>query len=99
MWAATYGLMGGLCQIARLPEALNMAQSKRRCGRFPLERLEVFDSAQRGWNCPIMILTLDAKRRLCIPVTFAVAKPGGHFEITVRLVQRPALVTQCVLFI
>ena len=31
------------------------------------------------WDNPTMILTLDAKRRLTVPVNLAPAEPGDHF--------------------
>ena len=56
------------------------------CRRFRVERLEVFgaaiDAARREWDCPTVIATLDAKRRLSIPVTLAPAKPGDQFDAT-----------------
>jgi hypothetical protein len=58
------------------------AATNQVCLRFRVERLELFDAARRGWDCPVMILTLDAKRCLCIPVTIGPAKPGGPFDVT-----------------
>ena len=64
----------------------HFASAKQVCGRFRLERLEVFgssiDAARREWDCPIVIVTLDAKRRLSIPITLAPAKPGDRFDAT-----------------
>ena len=48
----------------------------------PLIIGSAIDAARRGWDCPTMILTLDAKRRLSIPVTLAPAKPGDQFDAT-----------------
>ena len=54
------------------------------CRHFRVERLEVFDAAWTRWDCPTVIVTLDAKRRLSIPVTLAPAKPGDRFDATLE---------------
>lgn len=33
-----------------------------------------------GWDNPTMVVTLDAKRRLTVPVALAPAKPGDYFD-------------------
>ena len=32
------------------------------------------------WDNPTMVITLDAKRRLTVPVSLAPAKPGDYFD-------------------
>jgi bifunctional DNA-binding transcriptional regulator/antitoxin component of YhaV-PrlF toxin-antitoxin module len=34
------------------------------------------------WDHPTMIVTLDSKRRLTVPVSVAPASPGDAFEVT-----------------
>jgi hypothetical protein len=46
----------------------------------PLIIGSAIDAARRGWDCPTMILTLDAKRRLSIAVIRAPTKPGDEFD-------------------
>ena len=38
------------------------------------------DRTAAVWDNPTMIVTLDAKRRLSVPVTLAPAKPGDQFD-------------------
>src|SRR5438132_209645 len=38
------------------------------------------DDTEAAWDNPTMIVTLDAKRRVSIPVGLAPAKPGDQFE-------------------
>lgn len=42
--------------------------------------LENLDNDWQRWDNPTMILTMDAKRRLTVPVMLAPAKPGDAFE-------------------
>ncbi len=42
----------------------------------------LIDRAERRWDYPTMIVTLDAKRRLSIPATLAPAQPGDQFDAT-----------------
>ena len=32
------------------------------------------------WDNPTVLLTLDAKRRLTVPISLAPSRPGDHFE-------------------
>ena len=38
------------------------------------------DRMDAWWDYPTMIITLDAKRRLTIPVALMKAAPGDHFQ-------------------
>ena len=38
------------------------------------------DLADLRWDNPTMVVTLDAKRRLTVPVALAAAKPGDYFD-------------------
>jgi hypothetical protein len=37
-------------------------------------------AAEREWDNPTMVVTLDAKRRLTVPTALAPAKPGDYFD-------------------
>lgn len=41
--------------------------------------MRLTEAAQR-WDHPTMVITLDAKRRLTVPVALAPASPGDLFE-------------------
>ena len=38
------------------------------------------DGQPRGWDNPTVVVTLDAKRRLTVPVALAPAAPGDYFD-------------------
>jgi hypothetical protein len=40
----------------------------------------LLDSYKAWWDNPTMIVTLDAKRRLTVPVGLAPASPGDYFD-------------------
>jgi len=42
--------------------------------------LGVIDTEGPWWDIPTMIVTLDAKRRLSVPVALAPAAPGDYFD-------------------
>jgi len=42
--------------------------------------LPIFDPLVGEWDNPTMIVTLDAKRRLTVPVSLAPASPGDYFD-------------------
>jgi hypothetical protein len=43
-------------------------------------RSRLIDMAEPGGIIPLMILTLDAKRRLTLPASLLPAQPGDHFQ-------------------
>jgi hypothetical protein len=43
-------------------------------------RLQLVDQTRAGGIIPLMILTLDAKRRLTLPASLVPAQPGDHFQ-------------------
>ena len=43
-------------------------------------RSSPIDIAEPGGIIPLMILTLDAKRRLTLPASLVPAQPGDHFQ-------------------
>jgi hypothetical protein len=47
---------------------------------FEYYRTRILDEMLSWWDDPTMIVTLDAKRRLTIPVDLAPAAPGDRFE-------------------
>jgi bifunctional DNA-binding transcriptional regulator/antitoxin component of YhaV-PrlF toxin-antitoxin module len=51
-------------------------------GGFPVRFRPELDSLRPRWDNPTMIVTLDAKRRVSIPVALAPAAPGDQFEAT-----------------
>ena len=43
-------------------------------------RPRLIDMVEPGGIIPLMILTLDAKRRLTLPASLVPAQPGDHFQ-------------------
>ena len=67
---------------------LTLYPSRRR-QYFPLRHIsdlehphtiQLIDNTDRGGIIPLMILTLDAKRRLTLPASLVPAQPGDHFQ-------------------
>ncbi len=57
---------------------LEKRRSLGRCG--PGDAAPSVDARPVWWDHPTMIVTLDAKRRLTVPIALAPAKPGDVFE-------------------
>ena len=46
-----------------------------------LDAVPGLDPQAPEWDYPTMIVTLDSKRRLTVPVALGTASPGDHFEV------------------
>jgi len=42
----------------------------------------MIDTRPQRWDCPTMIVTIDAKRRLTVPAKLAPTIPGDQFDAT-----------------
>jgi hypothetical protein len=48
--------------------------------RSPCVLLQALTAFGAWWDNPTMVVTIDAKRRLTVPMALAPAKPGDYFD-------------------
>ena len=58
--------------------SIDASHEVRAASRLMEER--AVDRCNSAWDYPTMIVTLDAKRRFCIPAALAPASPGDQFD-------------------
>ena len=67
--------------IATVGDGASSANGRRRDAVLWLStHWGALDARRPWWDYPTMVITLDAKRRLTVPIALAPAKPGDVFE-------------------